>query len=253
MRDKKRGVHTHITKFKMSVSWTLIILISMFLVVGIPTMCATQESKAFSVECDATIEIPTTEAVEDVATITTPEPTGTITLESPNDYISFTELVDNYATYLQDSGFRYYQIPEVYEKGAFPENVQAYLWSLCKERELDYYIVVALIERESGYNPNCTGDSGASKGYMQIQEKWHKWRMDTEDVTDLYDPYGNIRVGLNFLGDLHDKYGDWTKVLMCYNMGQSGAKKCWDKGIYSTAYSRRILQRAQEIEQELKD
>lgn len=51
---------------------------------------------------------------------------------------------------LYESGFKYYQIPQEYidEGGCFPEAVQAYLWCLCEERGINYYVVVALIERE---------------------------------------------------------------------------------------------------------
>ena len=158
---------------------------------------------------------------------------------------------------VKEQGFKYYQIPEEYTMygGSFPEDVQRYLWSQCKERELDYYIAVALIERESGYKSNATGDSGASKGYMQVQEKWHKARMVEEGVTDLYDPYGNIRVALNLFEELQEDYGASGNhcVLMVYNMGAGTAKELWGEGIYSTEYSRRIINRAEEIKQELQD
>lgn len=38
---------------------------------------------------------------------------------------------------------------------------------------------------------------------------------------------------------------------MVYNMGESGAKKLWAKDIYSSAYSREVIARAQELRQEL--
>ena len=220
------------------------------LIILVGYMNNTQKSKACIIGMNSTsVEVIPTEAESAI----NPEPTGTVTVECSSEYVSIPAVIDDYTTALYESGFRYYEIPKEYTKGDFPEIVQSYLWSQCKERGLDYYIVVALIERESGYNPNITGDSGDSKGYMQIQEKWHKWRMDAEGVTDLYSPYGNIKVGLHLLSDLYIKYGDWSKVLMCYNMGQSGAKRYWDKGIYSSAYSRGILERAQEIKQVLQD
>ena len=156
-----------------------------------------------------------------------------------------------------EQGYRYYEIPEEYRNsgGCFPEVVQVYLWSLCREREIDYYMVVAMIERESCYKYDAVGDGGVSIGYLQIGEKWHKDRMEAEEVSDLKDPYGNIRVGLNFLQELSSRYADsgMNCVLMAYNMGESGAKKCWNNGTYSTEYSRGILARAEEIRQEVKD
>ena len=155
-----------------------------------------------------------------------------------------------------EEGFTYYNIPEKYveDGGEFPEVVQVYLWEMCKEKDLDYYLILALIERESGYRYDCLGDDGNSLGYMQIYEEYHVESMNKEGVTDLFDPYGNIRVGTSFLQELYEKYGSSGDhcVLMVYNMGAGGASRCWKKGIYSSDYSRAIVKRAQEIEQELK-
>lgn len=153
------------------------------------------------------------------------------------------------------SSFVFYQIPEEYVAGGgcFPEVVQVYLWYLCKDREIDYYIMVALIERESKYRYNAIGDNGNSKGYMQVYEKWHIDRMAEEYCEDLYNPYGNMRVGTNFFQEIWDKYPEVNKALMVYNMGESKAVKQWEKGISETEYTRNIIARAQEIKQELQD
>lgn len=81
-----------------------------------------------------------------------------------------------------EDGFRYYEIPQEYKDagGCFPEIVQVYLWCECKEYGVDYYTVLALIERESCYHWDKVGDNGNSKGYMQIYEKWHTERMEAE-------------------------------------------------------------------------
>lgn len=157
-----------------------------------------------------------------------------------------------------EEGFKYYEIPQEYKDagGVFPEVVQVYLWCECKEYGVDYYTALALIELESGYKWDKTGDNGNSKGYMQIYEKWHIERMDAEGVTDLYNPYQNIRVGLNYLREIQDKYlssSGENCVLMVYNMGESTAKKLWKDKIYSSEYSRSVLKRAQELRQELQE
>jgi hypothetical protein len=156
-----------------------------------------------------------------------------------------------------EQGFSYYNIPTGYQMagGMFPEVAQIYLWNLCRNAGVDYYIVLALIERESGYKYNATGDSGRSKGLMQIQEEWHIDRMKRLCVYDLYDPYANMRVGVDFFAEIYNEHaisGD-NCVLMVYNMGYASAKALWDEGIYSTEYSRHILQRAQELKQGLQD
>lgn len=88
---------------------------------------------------------------------------------------------------------------------------------------------------------------------MQVQEKWHKERIKEEYVDNLYDPYENIRVGLNYLQELigGEENPDYHYVLMCYNMGEPKAKELFSKGIYSSEYSREVLQRAEEIKQEI--
>ena len=157
-----------------------------------------------------------------------------------------------------NEGYSYYTIPNGYKLngGLFPEVAQVYLWSLCKEAGVDYYMALALIETESGYRYDATGDSGNSKGLMQIYEKFHKDRMERLGVRDLYNPYENMRVGIDVIKEIQDRCLESSGahcVLMVYNMGISGAKSLWDQEIFSTEYSRRILERAEEIKQELQD
>lgn len=149
---------------------------------------------------------------------------------------------------------KYYRIPEEFTAigGDFPEEIQDFLWEICEERNLDFYILTAQIEAESSYKSNTIGDNGASIGYMQIQKKWHKKRMESEGVDDLHNPKANIKVGTNYLKELYEKYeGDWHKTLMAYNMGETKAKELWRLGKYSSEYSIKIINRAEEIKQEL--
>jgi soluble lytic murein transglycosylase-like protein len=153
--------------------------------------------------------------------------------------------------------FTYYEIPKAYKEagGNFPEDVQRYLLKLCEERDLDYPTLIALIERESKYKSNAVGDNGNSYGYGQIYKIWHKQRMADEGVQDLTEPYGNLRVCTSYLKYIKDRYGDKGNhfILMVYNMGEPVALRAWKNGVQSTQYSREILQRAEEIKQDLQD
>lgn len=174
----------------------------------------------------------------------------------PNNYIyPYNTMSADWGAEVYSSGFRYYQIPDEYVRagGCFPEVVQVYLWCLCEDKGIDYYTMLALIERESNYRYDASGDDGNSKGYMQIQEIWHKDRMLEEGVDDLYNPYGNIRVGLNFMSELYEKYGSLDKALMAYNMGENGARALWEQGVTSTQYTIAIQDRAQELKQEIQE
>lgn len=152
----------------------------------------------------------------------------------------------------------FYDIPEWCKEkgGCFPEVVQAYTYCQCRQNGISYELVLALIEHESQYRYDAIGDEGHSKGYMQIYEDWHLERMENFSCEDLFNPYQNIRVGVDFLKELTDQFGDERLVLMCYNRGErneygTGAVDLWEEGIYETEYSRTILERKAEIEGEL--
>lgn len=175
-----------------------------------------------------------------------------------NEVYPYSMMGTNWGAEIYEQGFKYYEIPSSYKMagGMFPEVAQVYLWCICKEAGVDYYIALALIERESGYKYDAVGDNGDAKGLMQLQEKWHKDRMEALGVTDLYNPYENMRVAVSFLKEIQDRYlanSGAHCVLMVYNMGATGANKLWAENVYSTTYTKYILQRAQEIKQELQD
>lgn len=109
---------------------------------------------------------------------------------------------------------------------------------------------MAIIEYESGYEFDKTGDGGQSKGYMQIYEKWHTDRMQKLGCTDLMNPYQNVRVGIDFLSYLLKKYGTIQDALAAYNYGEKGAREhLWSNGVYVYSYNTAIMQRMKEIEE----
>ncbi len=245
-RNKRRVVK--IQRLAVYAVIVAVVIVSVSLLAGGKTE---EADEAISVsETVSPTELPTSDLVVEP----TIEPVYSV--GDPDNYIyPYNTMSADWGAEIYEQGFRYFEIPEEYVRsgGCFPEVVQVYLWSLCRDKGIDYYMVVAMIERESGYRYDASGDSGKSIGYLQIGERWHKDRMEAENVTDLNDPYGNIRVGLSFLKELSERYGSSgvNCVLMAYNMGESGAKKCWNNGIYSSEYSREILARAEELKQEI--
>lgn len=127
-------------------------------------------------------------------------------------------------TYLRDD------IPLSYE-------LQAMLYGACMEFEVPYELALAVVEQETNFR-NVTGDDGASEGYMQVQQRFHKDRMDELGVTDLMDPEGNFRVGCSFLSECIEKYG-LEKGLGYYNSGKEQV----------TRYSRDVMERMQKYGQ----
>lgn len=121
-----------------------------------------------------------------------------------------------------------------------------------KQYGVRYDLVVALIEKESGYKFDKVGDDGHSIGYMQIYEECHRDRMERLNVTDLTNPYQNVLVGIDYLSELIERYGTIQDALAAYNYGEQGAKQhLWKNGIYVYEYNQTIMSRMKEIEEEL--
>lgn len=140
------------------------------------------------------------------------------------------------------------EITPVYDIPLEPE-LQSYIIRLCEQRQIPPELVLAVIEKESGCNAAATGDSGNSQGLMQIQPRWHKERMTRLACTDLYDPWQNVTVGIDFLAELISQYQTLEMALMVYNAGAGGAQSMWFcQGIYSNDYSRTVLEIAQRLE-----
>ena len=112
------------------------------------------------------------------------------------------------------------------EQGYFRDDVplsyedQDFLHTACQESGVPYALALAVIERETQFQ-NLVGDDGASLGYMQVQERWHWDRMERLGVTDLMNPFGNFRVGCDFLAKLLEKYPT-QEALTAYNSGSPG-------------------------------
>ena len=82
---------------------------------------------------------------------------------------------------------------------------------------------------------------------MQIQPRWHGWRMDKLGCTDLMDARQNMMVGIDILMDLYSKCNDTAWVLMAYNGGEAYANSNYNAGNISE-YARYIMTRAEEME-----
>lgn len=105
-----------------------------------------------------------------------------------------------------------------------------------------------MISVESGFDPSVISSTD-DYGLMQINEINHDWLEETLGITDFLDPYQSVDAGTYMINDLMDDYdGDVHLALMAYNMGRTGAKRCWDRGIYSSEYSRKIVDRMENLE-----
>ena len=126
------------------------------------------------------------------------------------------------------------------------EELQEFIYCLSYGYNIDYAFVMGLIEAESNYQVDVVSSTN-DYGLMQINTVNHEWLNEKLGVTDFLDPYQNTRSGIYILRNLFEKYEDPEKVLMAYNMGETGAKRLWDKGIYETDYTNKVIKNIMKI------
>jgi soluble lytic murein transglycosylase-like protein len=103
------------------------------------------------------------------------------------------------------------------------DDLQRFIVDKSVEKGVSPALVMAIIQRESNFDPNLIGDDGQSFGLMQIYASEHTARCIMLDAPNLLDPYKNVEVGIDILSQLmsYGKSLDW--VLMAYNGGMTYA------------------------------
>ena len=109
-------------------------------------------------------------------------------------------------------------------KNATPANesmIDELIGEYSLKNELDKDLVKAIINQESGFQPNVTSKAGAM-GLMQLMPGTAAGL----GVKNAYDPEENIAGGTKYLKNLLSKYnGDTTKALAAYNAGPNAVAK----------------------------
>ena len=151
-------------------------------------------------------------------------------------------------------GWWRYTIPSDFERagGYLPDIVQAYTYNLCKQNNIRYSLVLALMEIESGYQYDAL--SGTNDiGYMQVNYKWQQDKMPDMTEKALYNPYVNIRVAIEYLVELSEEFTTEEAVLTAYHYGVSGAySRCHKDTAITSDYADKVLEASTRIEKELK-
>ena len=134
-----------------------------------------------------------------------------------------------------EDGFVYYDIP-------LELDIQRHIFDECQLYGVPYPLAMAVMYVETGGTfktdlRSRTNDSGL----FQINDIHKKW-LNESGITDLYNPYQNSSSGIWILKDALSKGDNIHTSLMVYNMGHGGAKKLWKKGIYSSKYSRKVVE-----------
>ena len=130
-------------------------------------------------------------------------------------------------------------------------SLQRYIYEVCADEEVPVSLVIAMIDKESQFNPEAVSDTG-DYGLMPINIINHETLEEQYRAADMLDPYQNVFCGVKMIGSYIKAYdGDYNKALMAYNMGEYGTKKAWESGIKYTSYSESILNLMSEYEQEV--
>lgn len=125
------------------------------------------------------------------------------------------------------------------------EDIQRFIFYLSSAYEIDYPLVLAIIERESQFEADTISPTN-DYGLMQVNRINHAQLSKELGVNDFLDPYSNVKAGMFMLRKLFEKYEAVDTVLMAYNMGESGAKRLWAKGIFESKYSNSVCAKADE-------
>ena len=117
--------------------------------------------------------------------------------------------------------------------------LQEFIWNVSEDYGLDPKLVIAVIGQESNYQSDAVSEDGQCVGLMQVQKDCHEDRMDRLGAEDLFDPYDNVVVGIDYLSECIERGGlEWG--LMCYNGGPDYADAKTASGI-KTEYVEGVL------------
>lgn len=141
-----------------------------------------------------------------------------------------------------DSEFKQYNIK-------LPVEQQKYAYNMCKQYGINYELFLAMMYKESGYNPNAIG-GGNSYGLTQIHVSNHAKLKNKLGISNFLNPYDSIKAGAYMLsiyfGSANKIVSGFESVaayaLNSYNMGEGiFYNSCFSKGILNRGYSNSIL------------
>ena len=124
------------------------------------------------------------------------------------------------------------------ERETHPMEYQEHVQKYASEYNIPEYIIYAIINVESGFDPDATSVAGAM-GLMQMMPDTFTWLSSAEhlgenlSVTSLYTPEVSIRYGTYYLRYLFEKFHDWNNVFAAYNGGEGNVMKWLEDTKYS--------------------
>lgn len=139
-------------------------------------------------------------------------------------------------------------IPSKFDVVPLDDSLKEYIYNKAIENDIPPEVLFSMAWKESTYS--ATAKSGTNDhGLFQINEcNFSNYAAKygytyAEFCEKIYDPYVNTDTAVDIIVNCRDSYvnNNWHHVLMRYNMGPAGASEQFNKGVYSTSYSRDIL------------
>ena len=118
-------------------------------------------------------------------------------------------------------------------------DIQKAMYDCCQKYDVPFALALAVAEKESGFNLDAESKTD-DHGIMQINRCNFEYLRNKGIDPLTYE--GNIEAGIMLLGENLTLYSDEELAVMAYNCGRTGAKRLWDAGTYSTAYSRAVME-----------
>ena len=130
-------------------------------------------------------------------------------------------------------------LPDIADTLGVHYDFQKVMYESCQKYDVPFALALAVAEKESGFNPDAESRTD-DHGIMQINRCNFEYLRNKGIDPLTYE--GNIEAGVMLLGENLTRYGDEGLAVMTYNCGRTGAKRLWDAGVYSTSYSRAIME-----------
>jgi len=117
---------------------------------------------------------------------------------------------------------------------------------------VDAFLVLAVIEEESRYDPRARSRKGA-RGLMQVRVETARNAAARSGIAwsgpdALNDPVTNVRIGTAYLAEMKEQFGPWNKALSAYHSGPTRIRRIERRGgKIPSGYSSRVLKRHRRI------
>lgn len=173
---------------------------------------------------------------------------ATLALVQSREGEEFRAAVEEYYAALQTQTTS--TLPEKFMQLPLESEVITHIYESAVEANIPPEILFSIAWRESTFNPQAKSGTN-DHGLFQINEINFNWLSQALEVNfeeNVYDPFTNTDGSVYILTNYISRYRneDWHHVLMRYNLGPGGASKLIKEGTNSTAYSRAILEYAEE-------